>query len=286
MTNSNSIPTSQLKRTVKETPPTPVQSFQDLSILNAYPISQLQHDCTPLYHPSSPSSSGRQTKSSGQSSSVSIPTSQSTGVLDSRPRGGSLTSVNSKGLELKQSQFSPVHSKRSQSVDALKKLLSAQLENGEDSGTSRIVSAGDERRGHSTNSDVQTRDKESGRSRPSAMNRPSHESRKSSADLPFWKAEIVPLLGELESTPYQDVEHLCECCASLWACLEMHGLLGRTGGVGGTKKRSVVLRMVFKLLDHKEPRLLLKVAKIIIAVSHLHQLTQISDWPPLFSSLP
>ena len=184
---------------------------------------------------------------------------------------GELTSGHSGELELKQSQFSPVHSKRSLSADTVKKLLSAaRQDNGvSGDGISRVVSAGDVRSKRAT-----PRPKpQEGRSgikgtAAGTSDRSPSESRKSSAGLPFWKAEVVPLLQDLESTSYQDVQHLCECCSSLWACLERCGLLSRTGGEAGTKKRGVVLRTVFKLLDHKEPRLLLKVARIIIAVSH------------------
>ena len=96
------------------------------------------------------------------------------------------------------------------------------------------------------------------------------KSRKSSTvDLPFWDGEVVPLLSALESTSYSETTKLCEICDSLWLRLKEHNLLGRTGGVGGTKRRSTVLRTVFKLLDHKDPSLLLKVAKIITAVSKL-----------------
>lgn len=98
------------------------------------------------------------------------------------------------------------------------------------------------------------------------------KSRKSSTvELPFWDSEVVPLLSALEGTPYSETAKLCEVCDSLWSRLEQHNLLGRTGGVGGTKKRGTVLRTVFKLLDHKDPHLLLKVAKIITAVSRLQK---------------
>ena len=94
------------------------------------------------------------------------------------------------------------------------------------------------------------------------------KSRKSSTvELPFWDSEIVPLLSALENTPYSETARLCEVCSLLWSSLEQRELLGRTGGMGGTKRRSAVLRTVFKLLDHKDPILLLKVAKIITAVS-------------------
>lgn len=118
------------------------------------------------------------------------------------------------------------------------------------------------------------------RSRPSSAKKDGRgESRKSSAasdtprqsrsvvDLPMWDSEIIPLLSELERTSYEDVPRLCEVCATLWSKLEQHRLLGRSGGVGGSKKRASVLRTVFRLLDHKDPNLLLRVARIIIGVS-------------------
>ena len=182
---------------------------------------------------------------------------------------GELASGNSGELELKQSQFSPVHSKRSLSADTVKRLLSAaQLDDGVSS--ARVVSAGDVRSKHITQGLVpqESGGGKKGRKGTGSTDRSPRESRKSSAGLPYWKAEVSPLLQKLESTPYQDIGHLCECCSSLWACLERRDLFGRTGGEGGTKKRGVVLRTVFKLLDHKEPRLLLKVARIIIAVSY------------------
>ena len=89
----------------------------------------------------------------------------------------------------------------------------------------------------------------------------------SSSSLPAWDAEVAPLLSELDSTPYSQEAHLCQLADALWSALEAHSLLGRGGGAGGSKRRASVLRSVFKLLDHKDPRLLLKVAKIILAVS-------------------
>ena len=83
----------------------------------------------------------------------------------------------------------------------------------------------------------------------------------------FWDAEVAPLLSELETTSSDNVTHLCQVCEVLWSILEQQDLLGRTGGAGGSKRRGTVLRTVFKLLDHKDSQLLLKVARIIIAVS-------------------
>lgn len=180
---------------------------------------------------------------------------------------GELASGNSGELELKQSQFSPVHSKRSLSADTVKNFLLGRLESNGVEASTRVISAGNEHKGpKKISSQVSGAKKRKGQ-RDETGGQPSTETRKSSADLPFWKSEVVPLLCDLESTPYQQVEHLCAVSSSLWECLKRHGLLGKTGGVGGTKNRNAVLRTIFKLLDHEDPRLLLKVAKIIVAVS-------------------
>lgn len=197
------------------------------------------------------------------------------GSIEVRTRGEeSASSGHSGELELKQSHTSPVHSKRSSSAETLRRLLVADHAESE----GRVLSAGNEqtkkkkkmkqKQKNTTDVFLQRQDiREAETGNSSISKQQSNEVRKSSAKLPFWDTEVLPLLENLESTPYEEVDRLCESCAQLWVCLEKHGLLGRTGGVGGSKKRSTVLRTVFKLLDHKEPRLLLRVAKIIVAVS-------------------
>lgn len=206
----------------------------------------------------------------------------------------SLSSGASGDLELKQSKTSPTHSKRSSSAG--KRVLSGGLSRQKDA--NRVSSAGEIRLSPSKNDHSAHQMTLSAKKRKAAENSTSSQlsatsvatanseqslasdsreclndgrrARKpSTVDLPFWDNEVVPLLSALESTSYSKTTKLCEVCDSLWLRLEEHNLLGRTGGVGGTKRRSTVLRTVFKLLDHKDPRLLLKVAKIITAVSKL-----------------
>ena len=88
-------------------------------------------------------------------------------------------------------------------------------------------------------------------------------------DVSFWEAEISPLLSELgagvcapASVP---TDQLCRVCDCLWAGLQRRGLPGRAGA-RAKERRSALLRAVFRLLDHSDPRLLLKLAKIILAV--------------------
>ena len=200
-------------------------------------------------------------------------------------------------LELKQSKTSPTHSKRSSSAG--KRVLSGDLSRHKD--PNRVSSAGEIRLNNSAKTSASEHERgSSGKKRRASQASVASQlstsltavdseqsfsteskqrqqsggkkSRKSSSvELPFWDSEVVPLLSALENTPYSETARLCEVCGSLWSSLEQHSLLGRTGGVGGTKRRSAVLRTVFKLLDHKDPFLLLKVAKIITAVSiHCH----------------
>lgn len=256
------------KKESKETPPTPVQSLCDLTapIPSGEPPAAVQ-TASSIANSRSPE---RQLVSTSQTS---------------------LSSGASGDLELKQSKTSPTHSKRSSSAG--KKVLSGGLSHQKDA--NRVSSAGEIRFNpskndssahqitlsakkkaaqNSTSSQLSTTSMGTGNSEQSLASdsrerlNDGRKSRKSSTvDLPFWNNEVVPLLSALESTSYGETAKLCEVCDSLWARLEEHNLLGRTGGVGGTKRRSTVLRTVFKLLDHKDPRPLLKVAKIITAVS-------------------
>lgn len=60
----------------------------------------------------------------------------------------------------------------------------------------------------------------------------------------------------------KDTERISELADSLYIILQRENLLGRN-----CKKRSHILKTVFKLLDAEEPKVLLQLAKIILAVS-------------------
>ena len=78
----------------------------------------------------------------------------------------------------------------------------------------------------------------------------------------IWEGEIKPLLDRLDPKATTSSD-LTEACTEVWRVLENHSLLGK--GLGG-KRRSVLLKSLFALLGHKEPKLLLILAKIILAV--------------------
>ena len=84
----------------------------------------------------------------------------------------------------------------------------------------------------------------------------------------YWNTHIAPLLLEL-SPSTQDTQRLCLLLDRLWEGLCAGNFLGRSGGVGGSKRRGTVLKAVFRLLDSKDPKLLLKVAKILFGVSNV-----------------
>ena len=84
----------------------------------------------------------------------------------------------------------------------------------------------------------------------------------------YWNTHIAPVLLEL-SPSTQDTQRLCLLLDQLWEGLCVGNFLGRSGGVGGSKRRGTVLKAVFRLLDSKDPKLLLKVAKILFGVSNV-----------------
>ena len=88
--------------------------------------------------------------------------------------------------------------------------------------------------------------------------------RKNAAEV--WESCIAPLLEELDSRS-SDTERLCAVCDDLFVVLERERMLGKSGGLAGVKQRGVLLRVVFRMLGYKEPKLLTKLARIILAVS-------------------
>ena len=90
---------------------------------------------------------------------------------------------------------------------------------------------------------------------------------KDKAAIAYWNSHISPILPELDLLSHSP-EQLCPLVDQLWSALSEGGFLGRSGGVGGSKRRSTALRTVFRLLDSKDPKLLLKVAKILFGVSN------------------
>uniref|UniRef100_A0A8C3QRA1 Armadillo repeat containing 2 n=1 Tax=Cyanoderma ruficeps TaxID=181631 RepID=A0A8C3QRA1_9PASS len=76
----------------------------------------------------------------------------------------------------------------------------------------------------------------------------------------FWHTEILPILRELEKRE-DNIEHLCLACTKLYQALDEGNMLGKR-----FKRRNVLLKTLYKLVDIDSDPLSLKLAKIILAM--------------------
>ncbi|KAK2534828.1 Armc2, partial [Columba guinea] len=82
---------------------------------------------------------------------------------------------------------------------------------------------------------------------------------KSEEEEIFWHIKILPILHELEKEG--DIENLCLACTKLYQALSEGNMLGKR-----FKRRSVLLKTLYKLVDIDSDPLCLKLAKIILAM--------------------
>ncbi|XP_010202091.2 armadillo repeat-containing protein 2 [Colius striatus] len=75
----------------------------------------------------------------------------------------------------------------------------------------------------------------------------------------FWHRSILPILHDLEKE--NNIENLCLACTKLYQALKEGNMLGRR-----LKRRSVLLKTLYKLVDVDSDLLCLKLAKIILAL--------------------
>ncbi|XP_072499106.1 armadillo repeat-containing protein 2 isoform X2 [Notamacropus eugenii] len=75
----------------------------------------------------------------------------------------------------------------------------------------------------------------------------------------FWSTRILPVLHELEKE--DSIENFCAACTQLHQALEEGSMLGKR-----FKRRSVLLKTLYKLVDVGSDLLSLKLAKIILAL--------------------
>ncbi|XP_075270373.1 armadillo repeat-containing protein 2 isoform X2 [Opisthocomus hoazin] len=75
----------------------------------------------------------------------------------------------------------------------------------------------------------------------------------------FWHVKILPILHELEKE--DNVENLCLACTDLYQALNEGNMLGKR-----FKRRRVLLKTLYKLVDIDSDPLCLKLAKIILAM--------------------
>ncbi|NWX58881.1 ARMC2 protein, partial [Promerops cafer] len=76
----------------------------------------------------------------------------------------------------------------------------------------------------------------------------------------FWHTRILPILRELEKRE-DNIEHLCLACTKLHQALDEGNMLGKR-----FKRRNILLKTLYKLVDIDSDPLSLKLAKIILAM--------------------
>lgn len=84
----------------------------------------------------------------------------------------------------------------------------------------------------------------------------------------YYDEHVKPLLSQMEERFVErNVKDLCQDCLKLWNALEKKGLMGKASGSFSARKRGEILRTVFKFLDLSDPRLLLRLGRLILSVS-------------------
>lgn len=86
----------------------------------------------------------------------------------------------------------------------------------------------------------------------------------------YYEENVKPLLTQMEERfAEKNMKELCQDCLKLWNALEKKGLIGKASGSFSARRRGEILRTVFKFLDLSDPRLLLRLGRLILAVSDL-----------------
>jgi len=86
--------------------------------------------------------------------------------------------------------------------------------------------------------------------------------------VPYYEENVKPLLSQMEERlAERNVKELCQDCLKLWNALEKKGLIGKASGSFSARRRGEILRTVFKFLDLSDPRLLLRLGRLILSVS-------------------
>ena len=86
----------------------------------------------------------------------------------------------------------------------------------------------------------------------------------------LFKENVEPLLKQMELNHlHQDFDALSINFDVLWKTLELCGLLTKISGSGAARRRSIVLRTIFKFVDTNNAEVTLKLCKLAAVVSKL-----------------
>jgi hypothetical protein len=108
-------------------------------------------------------------------------------------------------------------------------------------------------------------DEGGGLEKPIASSIGTHRLSKSEINA-IWEKQVVPLMAKLEDPQLTDIDEIHGVCDMLWSVLKDNGMVGKTAGLAGTKRRNLLLRNLFKLLSQKDTLMLIKLSKVILAM--------------------
>lgn len=143
---------------------------------------------------------------------------------------------------------------RSQPVNALHRVKSSPLEHGDQNSDQGSTTA--------------ERSKKAGDRAGSGDKRKKKEEEKLKDELViYYEDNVKPLLSQMEQRfAEKNVTELCHDCLKLWSVLEKKGLIGKASGSFSARRRGEILRTVFRFLDLSEPRLLLRLGRLILSM--------------------
>lgn len=138
--------------------------------------------------------------------------------------------------------------------------------------TPRVRSGPTERHNHDTftaNEMKSSERTESGDKRKKKFCNDSCSQKTSREELSVYYEETVkPLLNEMEGKlAEKNATELCQDCLKLWNALDRKGMIGKANGSSSARRRGEILRTVFKFLDIHNPRLLLRLSRLVLSVS-------------------
>ena len=84
----------------------------------------------------------------------------------------------------------------------------------------------------------------------------------------YFDEQVKPLLSQMEKKFVdKNVADLCRDCLRLWHVLEKKNMLGKASGSSSSRRRGEILRTIFKFLDSNDPRIRLRISRLILSVS-------------------
>lgn len=153
-------------------------------------------------------------------------------------------------------------------VDSIARVKSGPLERGDPTGNSNeqtvdesSPTSGRRKKGSERNG---SGDKRRKKSQIESEEKPKDEL------VSYYEEHVKPLLSQMEERfAEKNAKDLCQDCLKLWHALEKKGLIGKASGSFSARRRGEILRTIFKFLDLNDPRLLLRLGRLILSVSIL-----------------